>query len=77
MCGVALASILHVAGCPCSSHCHRPIAVSNCCPRIVTVFDIDIAAAVILLVVHIRSPHKDWVKLDLVDILVLDQRTAR
>ena len=24
---------------------------------------------------NIRSPHKDWVKLDLVDILVLDQRT--
>ena len=24
----------------------------------------------------IRSPHKDWVKLDLVDIRVLDQSTA-
>jgi hypothetical protein len=24
----------------------------------------------------IRSPHKDWVKLDLVDMLVLDQRTT-
>ena len=26
--------------------------------------------------VGIRSPHKDWVKLDLVDILVLEQRTT-